>query len=404
MSAHLIQPLDKALVGCDKLTYLHLGFPSFKRPAICLFQNLRLPALKDLSFTSYNSFARPEEFLLDDVRDFNSFCTAHKLSRLRFRCHVAWRAFSTNLYGSLVDIFNTISRVHSTSRNWTEAPATVLQSKPDYLPLDALFDFERFYADHELTSQPIAYEEGRAEDMACPGQDKYPIKETTAANAETLELHELPARKFRYVARELRLAVGGDYEDGIHALADILFALDLRVVIVDLNSRRWGTELSRIRIDKISIDQTIWKLDHVFSLSKLRIFTINQVTYSEDFCMKYLGNPASGCKESPPQRNVHASSHACSAKKNALESAAKTLVEQNVKQLPSLQIIYMDVDRFWIERQHGELRKVWRLWDAMDDPIQRAKIDREISLEDWAFLSNQDIDNAIIFLREDLDD
>lgn len=82
----------------------------------------------------------------------------------------------------------------------------------------------------------------------------------------------------------------------------------------------------------------------------------------------------------------------------------EALFQQCGEQIPSLQMIYLYSGRFWIERYDGEVRKVWRLWDAIDHPVQRVKVDCDISLEDWAFLTCQDVDDTVVFRREEINE
>ncbi len=401
----LVQVLDYAAMGCDNIIYLHLGFPKYQRPSLCLLKDLHLPALKNLSLAAYMTFDLKGISILDDLRSFSKFCATHEISCVRFRICRSWRWFDPECDGSLIDAINQVCIEGNPGRIPSRHPTFGTKTEQQYSPIDGYSEW--FYNDSISTRQSDSHKQEVVANTASSDIQEHSVEVISNKTDKSQNFHELNNTKFRYVARELRLAVGF-LERHIYNLADILFSMDPVRVAPQKRSKRWGTELFRICLDKVYIDQIIWNLDHVNSLSKLRIFAVNKVSHSKASCIGHvdaswsLSYDSHLCKESTPKRYGDSSLSACPAKRRVLKSMAEVLVQQCAKELPSLQMVYLDSERFWIEREDGEIRKVWRLWNAMDHPVQRARIDREISLEDWAFLSCQDVDDTVIFQREEI--
>ena len=345
---------------------LHLNIPSSKRPPLALLGSLHLPALRNLSHTAHIAPDISEVEILEDRRGFRKFCIAHKFSLARVKIFDVWKGFHSLSKGSRFDAMNKMFTENSSCRLGLRDPA--LQLRRLSPPLEGRS--KRFHSCSKWIEQPGTM----------------------------------------YVARELRLAVGEFYKNRIYDFAHIIFSMDQSRGATEKLTRRWGTELTRICLDYICIDRIIWNLDHITSLLKLRILAINQVRHSDAFCIGHvdaywsLTYDSHLCKESPPRRYGDGASNACPAKRRVLKSMATALVQLCAKQLPSIQVVYLDTERFWIEREDGQLKKVWRLWDAMDDPVQKVRIERDISLEDWTFLSCQNVDDTIVFLREECND
>lgn len=406
MPCDLYRILGNATMGCDNITYLHLGFPKYEIPHLFLLRDLHLPALMDLSFIAFMHFNLDVVYILECVSIFSNFCAAHELSSARFEISHAWRCYSPEARTFLIDVINEVHIESHSSRVPLRHPAFGTQM--GQAALSSGDGSERFYHGTVSTRQPNTCAKEVLANTAPSDRHEHPIKDISIANAESNKIHDLTRRKIRYVAREIRLAVGAYFKGRIYNLADILFGMDPSKVAPEKKSKRWGTELSRICLDKVFIDQTIWNLDHVDSLSNLRILAVNQICHSKASCIGHvdtcwsLSYDSHLCKEYSPRRDGDSAANACPAKRRVLKSMAEALVQQCAKQLPSLQMVYLDSERFWVEREDGEDRKVWRLWDAMDHPLQRKKIDCDISLEDWAFLSCQDADDMVIFRREEV--
>ncbi len=86
---------------------------------------------------------------------------------------------------------------------------------------------------------------------------------------------------------------------------------------------------------------------------------VNQVSQSKASCIGHadacwsLSYDGHLCKESSARRDGDGFANACPAKRRVLRSIAEALVQQCGKQIPSLQMIYLDSERFWIERYDG---------------------------------------------------
>lgn len=67
--------LGNATMGCDNITYLHLGFPKYEIPPLFLLRDLCLPALTHLSFTAFMHFTLEVVGTLERVSMLSRFCT-----------------------------------------------------------------------------------------------------------------------------------------------------------------------------------------------------------------------------------------------------------------------------------------------------------------------------------------
>lgn len=141
---------------------------------------------------------------------------------------------------------------------------------------------ERFYDGTTSTRQRNTYEKKVL--MNTTSSDEF----ENIDNAESNKIHDLIRTKIRYVVRKIRLAVSVYYEERIYNLIDFLFCMNSIRTTTENKSKRWGTELSRICLDKIFDDQTIWNFDHVDSLSNPRVMAVNQVSNSKASCIGHI--------------------------------------------------------------------------------------------------------------------
>ena len=372
------------MIGCDKIRSLNIAYLHAGQPPFSILRDVSLPNLTDLTLSVFVANSSVSDFV-QDVCVFNSFCAAHKTSLAQVQLGNAWGLSNgflieaTRLAGEETCLSKIISQTilnNGCPASKLKQHSTRLSDDSEQLPNDI------------IAVEPQYYNEDVARRMALTEEQTYP---TTT----------------RYVARELRLAAG-TYEASkgprVTSLDDIIFDITKSRSALENPTTRWGTEVTRICLGTVYMNETIWNLEHAEALSKLRIFAVNQVDHTKAFCIghvddcwnMYYGSHL--CKESSRVRYGDSASNACPAKRRVLKSMATSLC---AKALPSLQIVYLDSERFWIERENGEFRKIWCLWDAMDDAAQRAKIEHEISLEDWKFLSCQRVDNSILLFREE---
>ena len=97
-----------------------------------------------------------------------------------------------------------------------------------------------------------------------------------------------------------------------------------------------------------------------------------------------------------PEWHIHYNYDESTKADMLLELAAEMV--RRFKSLSALRVLYLDSERFWIERDGLDAIWLWRLWDAANDPVQQVHIDREISHADWAFLSDRRVDDTVLFL------
>lgn len=172
---------------------------------------------------------------------------------------------------------------------------------------------------------------------------------------------------------------------------------------------RWGTELSRIRIPTLR-SCLPWNsrldLDKGFMNCKnVRLLVINEIldstkvmTFNDRSARDADANLECDTWFSPPvlEYHIHYNYDESTKAEMLLELAAEMV--RRFKALSALRVLYLDSERFWIERDGLDATCVWRLWNAANDPVQRVHIDREISHADWAFLSDRRVDDTVLFL------
>lgn len=206
-----------------------------------------------------------------------------------------------------------------------------------------------------------------------------------------------------WTAQELRLT--GLEVHGIDrhsTLQDLLFSALSNDSQSQRESFRWGTELSRVRIPKLH--SCLPQNPHLdpdtvlfTNFKSLRLLAINEIVDSQAPSTEDRPFLISSTRRPEQHASWTHYSYDESTKADVLLEMASAMVRQ-FEPLSALRVLYLDSERYWIERNGPYTQKVWRLWDAMDDPMQRVQIDQEISHADWAFLSERKCGGTAVFL------
>lgn len=215
--------------------------------------------------------------------------------------------------------------------------------------------------------------------------------------------------EIHWTAQELRLACDENCDLEYHSRLEDRLLSPCHGKPKGLERWRWGTELSRIRIPRLR-SCLPWNprldLDKAFMNCKnVRLLVINEILDSTKVMTfkDRSGRDADANLErhtlfTPPvlQYHIHYN-YDESTKADMLRELGAEMVGR-FESLSALRVLYLDSERFWIERDGLDAICLWRLWDAANDPVQRVHIDREISHADWAFLSDRRADDTVLFL------